>query len=189
MRFYGRNEIVASAIVTAAALGLTVCAATAAFSQTPDPRDRMGVWVGRWDDVGQVKETPYSHTARVHKRVTCSQTGDRDYLACEWLDDKADTPAADVTDSLSIFAYDEKNQVLKTFGISGYKMSEHGPATVAGNVWSYTDQITRKSGGVLDMRFSCEFVTPEKATIHIDVSADGGQHWVLMVDEALTKVS
>jgi hypothetical protein len=190
MRLQEYKRTVASVTASVVALGLAANMATPALSQTPDPRDRMKIWVGRWDDVGEVKETIYSHAARVHKRVSCVMTGDRGYVVCEYLDVAADLPKdEDVTDNLSVYAYDDKTHTYRHFGVSNYKMSEHPQVTLDGKIWSYTYQETGKGGDKVDVRISYEFVTAEKRVIHIEASSDGGQHWILVVDEVETKIS
>jgi len=190
MRVHGFRTTVAGVIASVVALGSAANVATPALSQAPDPRERLKIWVGRWDDVGEVKETLYSHAARIHKRVSCVATGDRGYVVCEYLDVAADlAKGEDVTDNLSIYAYDEKNNKYRHFGISNDKMSEQPPVTVEGDVWSYTYPETEKSGAKVDVRVSYAFVTPQRRTIHIEASSDGGQHWVLLVDEVETKIS
>jgi hypothetical protein len=61
--------------------------------------------------------------------------------------------------------------------------------TISGNVWSYTYEKTTDMGDKIVFRDTFEFVTPEKRVTHIEISADGGQHWVLLVEETETKVS
>jgi len=190
VRVHGLKTTTACVFASAVALGSAANVTTPAASRTPDPRERMKIWVGRWDDVGEVKETGYSHAGRVHKRASCVMTGDRGYVVCEYLDVAADLPKGeDVTDNLSIYAYDEKNNAYRHFGISSYEMAEQPRVTVEGGVWSYTRQETEKSGAKVDVRVSYAFVTPERRVIHIEASSDGGQHWVMMVDEVETKIS
>ncbi len=190
MRVHRFKTTIATVFASVVTLGLAANVATPALSQTPNPRERMKIWVGHWDDVGAVKETIYSHAARVHKRASCVMTGDRGYVVCEYLDVAADLPKGEhVTDNLSIYAYDDKNNTYRHFGISNYKMSPQPQVTVEGNVWSYTYPETEKSGAKVDVRISYAFVTPGKRVIHIEASSDGGQHWVLVVDEVETKIS
>jgi hypothetical protein len=182
---HGRKTNLAGLMTWIVALGAGVAAP--ACSQTPDPRDQMNVWAGRWDDRGEIKETAYSHAAPFHKHVTCGWTGDRGYMVCEYLD--VDAPPAEIGDNLSIFAYDEKAQAFRHFGIGDYRMNEEPQVSVQGDAWSYTQQKPTKSGGKVDVRATYEFLAPDKRVTRIEVSADAGQHWVLIVEEVETKVS
>ena len=82
MRVHGLKTTTACVFASAVALGSAANVTTPAASRTPDPRERMKIWVGRWNDVGEVKETGYSHAGRVHKRTSCVMTGDRGYVVC-----------------------------------------------------------------------------------------------------------
>jgi len=165
-----------------ATLGLAANTATPIFAQTSDPHNRMNIWVGRWRETVELKETAYSHAATIPSQVTCGWSSNQGFMVCEYLHD--------TTDALSIFRYDDKDKTYKHVGIvKDGKTREEIPVVVEGNLWRYTYQETTKSGAKLDLRDSYEFVTPEKRITRIEVSADGGQHWNLVAEEVGTKVS
>ena len=45
------------------ALALRASAATPDSSKALDPRDKMNIWEGRWNEIVHTKETPYGHAA------------------------------------------------------------------------------------------------------------------------------
>jgi len=188
MRLHGGAKMLAGSIVSVLALGLIASAATPTASATPDPRDRINIWEGRWKEVVQTKETPYSHAASVPSRLTCSWTADRGYMVCEYLSEKIDPEEGRPSDHLTIFTYDDKGKTYKHLGIStDYKTLEEA-TTIEGNLWHYTYQLPNGKGANLDLRDSYEFVTPEKRITRIEISADGGQHWTLLSESVGIKV-
>jgi hypothetical protein len=72
MRWYGHANTLAGLMVSVFAFGLTASAATPPASGTPDPRDRINIWVGHWKEVVQSKQTPSGHAASVASHGTCA---------------------------------------------------------------------------------------------------------------------
>jgi hypothetical protein len=171
-------------LVAKASPGLAGVAPTSV--ETPDPRERMDVWAGRWDDVGEVKETAYSHAAPFHKSVTCGWTGDRGFMVCEYRD--VGVPPGETADNLSIYTYDEVAKAFRNYGIGNHRVTDT-PVVVEGNVWRCVHQETTKSGAKLEFRDTYEFVSPTKRLTRIEISSDGGQHWILIANEIETRTS
>jgi hypothetical protein len=182
-------KTLSGSIVAVLALGLMATAATPDASKADDPRDKLNIWAGRWQEQVETKETPYSHAASVPSHITCSWTADRGYMVCEYLSEKIDPAEGRPSDHLTIFTYDDQGKTYKHLGISkNYKTLEEPKVVIEGNLWHYTYQLPGEKGEKLDLRDSYEFVTPEKRITRIEISADGGQHWTLLSESVATKV-
>jgi len=189
MRLHGHASVLVGLVLSALALGLTASAATPDSSTPPDPRDKMNIWEGRWNEVVQTKETPYGHAASTPAHVTCSWTPDRGYMVCEYLSEKSDPAEKDRSDHLTIFTYNRADQSYKHLGISkDYKTLEEPKVLIEGNLWRYEYQVSDDKGKQFDLRDSYEFVTPEKRITRIEISADGGKHWTLISESVGIKV-
>ena len=189
MRRQEHARMVVGLVLSGLALGLTASAATPDSSMSPDPRDKMSIWEGRWNEVVQTKETPYGHAASTPAHVTCSWTADRGYMVCEYLSEKADAGEKERSDHLTIFTYNSANKTYKHLGISkDYKTLEEPNVVIEGNLWHYQYQISDDKGNQLELRDSYEFVSPEKRITRIEISADGGKHWTLMSQSVGIKV-
>ena len=181
MRRHAHAKIHAGLVLTALALGLTASAASPDSATAPDPRDRMNVWEGRWNEVVQTKEAAYSHAASTLAHVTCAWTADKGYMVCEYLSEKSDPAAKERSDHLTIFTYNGADKTYKHLGVSkDYKTLEEPGVVIEGSLWHYQYQVSDDKGHQLDLRDSYEFVTPEKRITRIEISADGGKNWTLM---------
>ncbi len=193
MRKHGRTRMLAGLIVSGLimsgmALVVMARAETPDAVKAPDPRDKMNIWEGRWNEVVQTKETPYSHAASTPAHVTCSWSPDRGYMVCEYLSEKADPAEKEHSDHLTIFAYNSADKTYKHLGISkDYKTLEEPRVVIKGNLWHYNYEISDEKGNKYDLRDSYEFVTPEKRITRIEISSDGGQHWTLMSESVGVK--
>ena len=189
MRRQEHARMLVGLVLSGLALGLTASAATPDSSMAPDPRDKMSIWEGRWNEVVQTKETPYGHAASTPAHVTCSWTADRGYMVCEYLSEKADAGEKERSDHLTIFTYNSANKAYKHLGISkDYKTLEEPNVVIEGNLWHYQYQISDDKGNQLELRDSYEFVSPEKRITRIEISSDGGKHWTLMSESVGIKV-
>lgn len=169
---------------------LSACNVPYSQAGTPDPNERMNVWVGRWHEVVETKETSVSHAWSTPAHLTCAWTADKGYMVCEFLSEKADPNEGKISDHLSIFAYDSRRNAYKHLGISkDYKTLEETPISIDGNLWHYNYQVPDGSGKKVDLRDSYEFVTPRKRITRIEFSLDGGRTWTLMTESVGTKLS
>jgi hypothetical protein len=176
----------AQSLTLAALLASVVALSHAA---TADPNDRMNIWVGRWHEMVEIKETAISHAASLPAHLTCAWTADRGYMVCEFLSEKVDPNEGQRSDHLSIFAYDAKGKAYKHLGISkDYKTLEETPISIDRNLWHYNYQVSSASGKKVDLRDSYEFVTPEKRITRVEFSLDGGRTWTLMTESVGTKI-
>ena len=177
----------ATKILATLLLGLLATAA-APLSKASDPDDQLNIWEGRWKEVVETKETPYSHAHSAPTHLTCGWTADHGYMVCEYLREKTDPAEAQASDHLSIFTYDGKSKTYKHLGISkNYKTLEE-TASIEGNRWHYNYELPDENGKKLLLRDSYEFVTPDKRITRIEISSDAGAHWTLMSEAVGIKV-
>lgn len=179
-----RNSLARPLLLTALLTGVV----TLSHASTPDPNERMSIWVGRWHEVVETKETAISHASSSPAHITCAWSADRGYMVCEYLSEKIDPNQGKPQDHLSIFAYDNKAKAYKHLGISkDYKTLEETPISIDGSLWHYDYQLSSASGKKIDLRDSYEFVTPRKRITRIEFSLDGGHTWTLMSEAVGTK--
>lgn len=188
MRFHVESRFLLQSAFAVLAVGMFSFSARSAAPHPTDPHDRINIWEGRWKETVDTKETPYSHAHSVPAHLTCSWSADHGFMVCEFLSETVDPNEGRPSDHLSIFTYDEKGNTYKHLGISkDYKTLEE-TATIDGNLWHYNYQLPADNGKKLDLRDSYQFVTPEKRITHIEISADGGQHWTLLSESVAVKV-
>jgi hypothetical protein len=179
--------MIAAAIFSTLTLQSAVHAADAG---TADPRDRMDVWAGRWNEVVDTQETPFGHAKSTKAHTTCAWTPDRGYMVCEYLSEVADPAQASASNHLSIFAYNDRGGVYKHLGISkDYKTLEETPVKIEGGVWSYDYSLPGKDGSTIALRDSYEFVTSGQRITRIEASTDGGKSWMLVSRSVATRAS
>lgn len=189
MRFHGLIPMWCGSVIPVFALALLANAATPTPTDPTNPQEKMNIWVGRWKEVVETKETPYGHAHSTPSHVTCDWSADKGYMVCEYLSEKADAAEGKPADHLTIFTYDDKSKAYKHLGISkDYKTLEEPNVIIEGNLWHYTYQVPDGKGGNFDLRDSYEFVTSEKRITRIEISSDGGQHWTLMSESVGVKV-
>jgi hypothetical protein len=189
MRLHGRARMLAGSMVSVLVFALMASAAGPDSSTSPDPRDKMNIWEGRWKMQIERKETAYSHAATIPEHFTCSWTADRGYMVCEYLSEKTDAAEGKPSDHLTIFTYNDAGKTYKHLGISkDHTTLEEPTVTIEGNVWHYNYQRPDDKGNKLDCRDVYEFVTSGKLITRIEISADGGQHWTLVSESVATKV-
>ena len=181
MRQHRLSRTLVGLILSALALGVIANAANPDAAKAPDPRDKMNIWEGRWNEIVQTRQTPYGHAASTPSHVTCSWSPDRGFMVCEYMSEKVAPGQKEPSDHLTIFTYNDADNTYKHLGISkDYKTLEEPNVMIEGNVWHYNYQISDEKGNKYDLRDWYEFVTPEKRITRIEISADGGQHWTLM---------
>ena len=171
-------------------LALLAAPATPTPTDTSNPQEKLNIWVGRWKEVVETKETPYGHAHSTPSHVTCDWSADKGYMVCEYMSEKVDPEQGnEPADHLTIFTYDGKSKAYKHLGISkDYKTLEEPNVIIEGNRWHYTYQVPDGKGGNFDLRDSYEFVTPEKRITRIEISSDSGHHWTLMSESVGQKV-
>lgn len=155
MRRHEHARKLVSFVLSGLALGLTAGAVTPDSSTTPDPRDKISIWEGRWNEMVQTKETPYGHAASTPAHVTCSWTADRGYMVCEYLSENADPGEKERSDHLTIFTYNSANKTYKHLGISkDYKTLEEPNVVIEGSLWRYQYEVSDDKEKQFELRDS-----------------------------------
>jgi len=186
MRSFGRQLLVP--FLSASALVVVTAAHAAASATAIGPLETLRIWEGRWKVDVQVKETPYSHAATVAWNASCAWQPHGAYMICDYLSDGVDAEAGKVANNLSIFYYSDADKAIKHTGMG----TEGGPreqiATVDGNVWTTTFEVTGHKGQKIECRNVYNFVSPDKHLDRFEVSDDNGAHWTVVKEGVSTKV-
>ena len=84
MRFHGLIPIMRCFwVIPVFALALLANAATPTPTVPTNPQEKMNIWVGRWKEVVETKETPYGHAHSTPSHVNCDWSADKGYMVCE----------------------------------------------------------------------------------------------------------
>lgn len=183
-----RRQMLRGSVLSIAAYTLVSSSAVLGSARTAEPLARLAVWQGSWKEMVRTMETPYSHAASVPSHSTCSWTPDHGYMLCEYARDKGDSKQLIAADHLSIFTYDDSAKSYKHLGVSKEYKTLEEMASIDGNVWHYRYQLPVGDGKMLDLRDSYEFVNANRRITRIEVSSDGGKHWVLMSQSLDTRI-
>src|ERR1700685_2690839 len=74
---------------------------------------KMDVWVGTWESQTQVMTTPYSQAASMTSEMTCTWSPHHGFILCDHLMNGVNG----VSNSLSVYTYDEAKKTYKIFGV------------------------------------------------------------------------
>jgi hypothetical protein len=129
---------------------------------------KMDVWVGTWESQTQVMTTPYSEAASVTSEMTCSPTG--------------------VSNSLSVYTYDESAKTYKFFGVDKDASPREIPMQVKGNVWSFGTEVQNQDKTIMFLT-NDEFISDKVMNFSTEFSEDYGRNWKKLNQGQLTKIS
>ncbi len=144
---------------------------------------RMNVWVGHWQSKTEVLNTPYSEAASVSSEMTCSWSPNHGFVLCDHL---MHGPEG-VTNSLSVYTYDERDKVYKFFGVEKDSYPREVPMQVKGNVWSFGTEVQNQDKTIMFLT-SDEFVSDTSMRFRTEFSDDNGAHWKELNQGELTKI-
>jgi hypothetical protein len=149
-------------------------------SPASDPLGKLGMWVGHWAFSGRIYQTPYSEAHADAGVGDCTLTAHRAYLTCDYF--SQDPPH----DDLSVMTYSRtaKAYTLVVVHQDRPPTSEKN-VTQNGNTWISSRDVSYQ-GKTLVIRTIFVFLTPDKQTTTVQVSADKGQTWTTMI--AVTSV-
>jgi hypothetical protein len=163
-------------------LAFSAGAGTADPSQAFDPSGKLGIWVGRWNFSGQIYKTRYSH-AHVDTGVAdCTWTANKGYVICEYF---SENPPHD---DLSVISYSPSAKAFTHAQIHRDTPPSSEKVTQNGNTWITSRDIPDK-GKTLVLRTTFVFVTPDKQTTMVQISADKGQTWTTIIQVTAVKVA
>jgi hypothetical protein len=150
---------------------------------TPPEITKMGVWVGTWESKTQVMTTPYSEAASVTSEMTCSWSPHHGFILCDHL---MNGPTG-VSNSLSVYTYDEVAKTYKFFGVEKDSSPREVPMEVKGNVWTFGTEVQNQDKTILFLT-SDEFLSDKVMHFSTKFSEDNGRNWKKLNQGELTKI-
>jgi hypothetical protein len=151
-------------------------------SQSSDPLGKLGIWTGQWTFSGQIYPTKYS-TAHSDTGIgDCSWTPKKGYIVCDYF--STDPPH----DDLGIIGYSPTARAYTDVVIHQDSPPSAAKVTQTGNTWIMSRE-THANGQALVLRTVFVFLTPDKQTTTVQVSADSGKNWITMIQVTGVKVA
>ena len=143
---------------------------------------KMDVWVGTWQSQTQVMPTPYSEAASVKSELTCNWSPHHGFILCDHL---MHGPSG-LSNSLSVYTYDEAAKTYKFFGVDKDDSPREVPLQVKGNIWSFGTQVQDKDKTIMFLT-NDEFVSDKVMHFRTEFSEDNGRNWKELNQGELTK--
>ena len=144
---------------------------------------KMDVWVGTWESQTQVMTTPYSEAASVTSEMTCSWSPHHGFILCDHL---MNGPTG-VSNSLSVYTYDESGKTYKFFGVDKDSSPREIPMQVKGNVWSFGTEVQNQDKTIMFLT-NDEFISDKVMNFSTEFSEDNGRNWKKLNQGQLTKI-
>jgi hypothetical protein len=161
-------------IVALAMIALSA-ASSPATAQPSSSAGQLSLWVGQWTYSGQTFETAYTHAHRTAGTDDCTWMHNRGYLVCDFLN-TAPTPT---TNNLSIFSFSPKFGTYTHLGVTKDFKPLWEKVSVQGRTWITPLELPYKGKTIL-YRDVYTFLSPDKQTILNEISADKGEHWIVI---------
>jgi hypothetical protein len=144
---------------------------------------KMDVWVGTWESQTQVMTTPYSEAASMTSEMTCAWSPHHGFILCDHLMNSANG----VSNSLSVYTYDEANKTYKFFGVDKDDSPREVPMQVKGNVWSFGTEVKSQDKTIMFLT-NDEFLSDKVMHFRTEFSEDNGRNWKELNQGQLTKI-
>jgi hypothetical protein len=144
---------------------------------------KMDVWVGTWESKTQVMTTPYSEAASVTSEMTCAWSPHHGFILCDHL---MNNPSG-VSNSLSVYTYDEANKTYKFFGVDKDASPREVPMQVKGNIWSFGTEVQNQDKTIMFLT-NDEFLSDKVMHFRTEFSEDNGRNWKELNQGQLTKI-
>jgi hypothetical protein len=144
---------------------------------------KMDVWVGTWESKTEVMTTPYSEAASVTSEMTCAWSPHHGFILCDHL---MNSPTG-VSNSLSVYTYDETGKTYKFFGVDKDASPREIPMQVKGNVWSFGTEVQNQDKTIMFLT-NDEFVSDKVMHFRTEFSDDNGRNWKELNQGQLTKI-
>ena len=161
-------------VLSTLVIAVLVGAGRAAPSPASDPSAKLGIWLGRWNFSGQIFQTKYSNAHPDTGVVDCTWTANKGYVLCDYF---SDNPPHD---DLTATSYDPSAKAYTLVQIHKDRPPTSDPVTLNGNTWISSTDAPDK-GKTLVVRTTFVFVTSDKQTTTVQVSADEGRTWTTIV--------
>jgi hypothetical protein len=147
-----------------------------------DSSGKLGMWVGRWNFSGQIYETKYSHAHADTGIADCTWTANRGYVICDYF---SDNPPHD---DLSVMSYSPSAKAYTHAEIHKDRPPSSEKVTQNGNTWITSSDVP-DNGRTLVLRTTFVFLTADKQTTKVQISADKGRTWVTMIQVTAVKAA
>jgi hypothetical protein len=160
-----------STLAFAALTGAGIADPSPAF----DPSGKLAMWVGHWTFSGQIYQTPYSEAHADTGVGDCTLTAHKGYLTCDYF--SQDPPH----DDLSVMSYSRSAKAYTLVVVHQDRPpTPEKHVTQNGNTWISSRDVPYQ-GKTLVIRTIFVFLTPDKQTTTVQVSADKGRTWSTMI--------
>jgi hypothetical protein len=171
-----------TALLSTLVFATLACAGIADTPPASDPAGKLGMWLGHWTFSGQIYQTPYSEAHADTGVGDCTWTVHKGYLTCDYF---SDNPPHD---DLAVIGY---NPTVKAYTIA--VVHHDRPPTSEkliqnGNTWISSRDVPYK-GKTLVLRTTFVFLTADKQTTTVQISADKGQTWITMIAVTAVKAT
>jgi hypothetical protein len=145
---------------------------------------KMDVWVGTWESQTQVMTTPYSEAASMTSEMTCTWSPHHGFILCDHL---MNGPTGVVSNSLSVYTYDETAKAYKFFGVDKDDSPREVPMQVNGNVWSFGTEVQNQDKTIM-FQTNDEFLSDKVMHFRTEFSEDNGRNGKELNQGQLTKI-
>ena len=152
------------------------------LSKSSDPLGKLGMWAGKWSFSGQIYPTQYSTAHSDSGTADCSWMPNKGYVVCDYF--STDPPH----DDLAVISYSPAARAYTLVNIHKDSPAAFERVTQAGNIW-ISSHDTHDNGKPLVLRTVFVFLSPDKQTTTVQVSADKGKNWTTTIQVTGVKVA
>jgi hypothetical protein len=161
-------------LVSSLAFAALTGAGVADPSPASDPSGKLGMWVGHWAFSGQIYQTPYSEAHADTGVGDCNWTPNKAYLICDYY---SDNPPHD---DLAIIVYNPATKAYTIAVVHQDRPPSYEKVIQDENTWISSRDVTYQ-GKTLVVRTTFVFLTPDKQTTTVAISADEGKTWTTTI--------
>jgi hypothetical protein len=152
-------------------------------SPASDPLGKLAVWVGHWTFSGRIYQTPYSEAHADTGVGDCTLTANKSYLTCDYF--SSNPPH----DDLSVIGYNPSAKAYTLVVVHQDRPpTPEKKLTQNGNTWISSRDVSYQ-GKALVIRTTFVFLSPNKQTTTVQISADQGRTWTTMIAVTAVKAA
>lgn len=157
------------------AVGLVMAQAPKAPKPGPDHK-RLGYFVGKWTNEGDMKASPFGPAGK----FTATETWEWYTGGFAIVGNSMGTMAGlGEMKGMSMMAYNPETKVYSYSAINSMGETDYSTGTVKGKVWNWTGD-SKKGGKSIKGTFTITEVSPTSYTYKYDASIDGGPMQTIM---------
>lgn len=166
---------------------LSAAGAQLAAAQAPKPgpeHARLGYFVGRWSNEGEVKPGPMGPGGKMKSTDTCEWFEGGFSVVCRAEGTGPWGPGK----SLGILGYSEEEKVYTYYGVdhTNMTMASVPKGTVRGDTWTYLDE-SMMGGQKVRSRVTLKQLSPTQYTFRMEFQGPDGK-WAPVMESKNTKV-